>query len=373
MQLQVFLAVVAVEDEVEGDVQRSGRHGAVAHVEADDFPLLAVQGEEELEVLAADDPRRIGRRHVPQGPHGQRVGVAEGPQAVLVVVEVLVDVAGLQPRVDGDGPAHVGSLEGGGADVVELPLELLDFGDVDFQPRGHGVPAVAPQVPRALGQMRQQIEPRDAPAAAAPHAVLVHADDDDRPVVAPRNPRRDDPDDPRVPVRMRHDQPVVLFRVEPRVQVGARLRLPNPCGRLDFRPPLPVSPPTSRAGRGFFHTVENFSIPWKTAAKHASIVWKSARNMLPLYGKFSKTRFHCVEKPPKPSSLVWKLFPSPPAFPHGVSFDEITPILALFPLRFRPPATLSPCPLELFQARPLLHIFTSARFRIQSKISCRNR
>ena len=57
--------------------------------------------------------------------------------------------------------------------------------------------------------------------------------------------------------------------------------------------------------------------------------------------------------PPNPSSLVWKLFPSPPAFPHGVSFDEITPILALFPLRFRPHGHFpSPSSLELSQARP---------------------
>ena len=31
-----------------------------------------------------------------------------------------------------------------------------------------------------------------------------------------------------------------------------------------------------------------------------------------------------MEKPPKPSSIVWKLFPFPPALPHGVSFNEIT-------------------------------------------------
>ena len=81
------------------------------------------------------------------------------------------------------------------------------------------------------------------------------------------------------------------------------------------RAPPSVAPPTSRAGRGFFHTVENFSILWKIRAKHASIVWKSARNLLPLCGRFSETRFHCVEKLPKPSSIVWKPPPSPPGFP----------------------------------------------------------
>ena len=39
--------------------------------------------------------------------------------------------------------------------------------------------------------------------------------------------------------------------------------------------------------------------------KHVSIVWKTARNLLPLCGKISETRFHCVEKPRKHVSIAW--------------------------------------------------------------------
>ena len=51
----------------------------------------------------------------------------------------------------------------------------------------------------------------------------------------------------------------------------------------------------------------------------------------------------------------------PPAFPHGVSFQEFTPFLALFPLRFRPTAS-SLAPVHCWAVpnlSPFRHILTT--------------
>lgn len=83
-----------------------------------------------------------------------------------------------------------------------------------------------------------------------------------------------------------------------------------PPTRLVAHPMPPPPPAPSRAARGF-------STLWKTRPKHVSIVWKTARNLLPLCGKFRETWFHCVEKPTKLLSIVWKTFFAPfsPSFP----------------------------------------------------------
>ena len=79
-------------------------------------------------------------------------------------------------------------------------------------------------------------------------------------------------------------------------------RLMNRMARRSAFPPPPLPPPyPCFVGRS---PCRPSSTPWKTAPKHLSIVWKSARNMLPLCGKFSETRFHCVEKPRKLLSIV---------------------------------------------------------------------
>lgn len=41
------------------------------------------------------------------------------------------------------------------------------------------------------------------------------------------------------------------------------------------------------------------------------MVWKTARNLLPLHGKMIETRFHGVETPWKHASIAWKPFPRP--------------------------------------------------------------
>ena len=223
MELEVLAAVEAVEEQVERDVQRPGRHLALAHAEADRLALLAAEVEDQFQVLAADDARGVDGGDVADRPHRQRVRVAEGAQAVLVVVEVVVDVFGMDPRVNLQGAAVVGAAQRLGAHFVEALAEGVDLVGLDFQPGRHRVPAVAAEERRAAVQVLEQVEVRDAPARAAADPVVVDPDDHRRPVEAARDAAGDDAHHARVPVRMRHHDAVIARRVELRVERLARL------------------------------------------------------------------------------------------------------------------------------------------------------
>ena len=169
-------------------------------------------------MLSADDARRVDGRDVADRPHRQRVRVAERPQPVLVVVQVVVDVLGMDPRVHHQRAPVVHAAQRLRAHLVEARPEGVDPVRVHLQPGGHRVPAVAAEQRRAFRQVLEQVEARHAAAGAAPHAVVADADDHRRPVEAARDAAGHDPDDPRVPVRVGHHDAVVAGRVEQRVE-----------------------------------------------------------------------------------------------------------------------------------------------------------
>jgi hypothetical protein len=81
----------------------------------------------------------------------------------------------------------------------EVAPEALDGAGGDVEAGRHAVTAVAAEMRGAGGQRRMQIEGGDAPAGPAPLAGLVERDQHARTPVPLDQPRRDDPDDPRVP------------------------------------------------------------------------------------------------------------------------------------------------------------------------------
>ena len=75
---------------------------------------------------------------------------------------------------------------------------------VDAQARGHFVPAVLVDLIGALRQSSDEIQTFDAATAAFANPVLIEPDDNRRPMVFVRDPRRHDAEDSGMPATRRH-------------------------------------------------------------------------------------------------------------------------------------------------------------------------
>ena len=112
----------------------------------------------------------------------------------------------------------------------ERRAERLEVLGPQRQPGGGPVAAEALQVLGACLERGVQVEAGDAATGAAPSALAVEGDDDDRTVVALDQPRGDDPDHAGMPALAR-ERPARALPSAPRAARAAPLRPPSSTSR----------------------------------------------------------------------------------------------------------------------------------------------
>ncbi len=211
LQLQRAPPLVIVEP---GDVQQvegAGRLGVLAapppghHVAHprlvfDDHPPVPVVHPEP----GVRHPLHPARHQV-----DRRVALPKGGQPVQFLGQFHRKLTQRHLPVDPVPDPHVGVARL--ADRVrEPPPELRDQVGVERQPRRAGVPAVFDQEVRLGGDARADVHPRHRARRSARRLAVVQGEHHRRLAVLLHQPRGDDPDHARVPVRPGQHQPLEL-------------------------------------------------------------------------------------------------------------------------------------------------------------------